>query len=86
MLENLFSPGKIGTMETKNRIVFTPMGNYLANPDGSVSDKDIAFYGERAKGGVGVVFTACYLIKFVLILVILKMKISYYLMRHSVFN
>ncbi|MPW27162.1 NAD(P)-binding protein [Alkalibaculum sp. M08DMB] len=59
MFENLFAPGRIGTMETRNRIVLTPMGNYMANPDGTVSDVDIAFYGKRAKGGVGVVFTEC---------------------------
>ncbi|WP_400246014.1 FAD-dependent oxidoreductase [Niallia sp. JL1B1071] len=59
MLNHLFSSGKIGSMETRNRIVMTAMGNYLANPDGSVSDKDIAFYGARAKGGVGVVITEC---------------------------
>lgn len=59
MFEYLFSKGKIGTMETKNRIVFTPMGNALANTDGTVSQKDIYFYGARAKGGVGVVFTEC---------------------------
>lgn len=59
MLKHLFSSGRIGTMETRNRIVMTAMGNYLANPDGSVSDKDIAFYGARAKGGVGVVITEC---------------------------
>lgn len=59
MLNELFSRGRIGTMHTKNRIVMTAMGNYLANPDGSVSDKNIAFYGARAKGGVGLVITEC---------------------------
>jgi 2,4-dienoyl-CoA reductase-like NADH-dependent reductase (Old Yellow Enzyme family)/thioredoxin reductase len=59
VFESLFSKGKIGTMETKNRIVFTSMGNALANTDGTVSEKDIYFYGARAKGGVGVVFTEC---------------------------
>ncbi|MTI59948.1 MAG: NADH:flavin oxidoreductase [Firmicutes bacterium] len=57
MFKNLFSKGKIGKMEAKNRIVLTPMGNYLANTDGSVSKKDIAFYAARARGGVGIVFT-----------------------------
>lgn len=57
MYNNLFSRGKIGTMESKNRIVMTAMGNYLANTDGSVSDEDIAFYSARAKGGVGIIVT-----------------------------
>jgi 2,4-dienoyl-CoA reductase-like NADH-dependent reductase (Old Yellow Enzyme family) len=59
MLQHLFSEGKIGSMKTKNRIVMTAMGNHLANADGSVSGRDVAFYGARAKGGVGVIITEC---------------------------
>ncbi|MBM7542325.1 FAD-dependent oxidoreductase [Amphibacillus cookii] len=59
MLKHLFSTGRIGTMVTPNRIVMTAMGNYLANDDGSVSEKDIAFYEARAKGGVGTIITEC---------------------------
>ncbi|ADL08293.1 FAD-dependent oxidoreductase [Thermosediminibacter oceani] len=59
MFDSLFSKGKIGTMETKNRIVFTAMGNALANNDGTVSERDIHFYGARAKGGVGLIITEC---------------------------
>jgi NADH:flavin oxidoreductases, Old Yellow Enzyme family len=57
MFDNLFSKGKIGAMETKNRIVMTPMGIHLGNSDGSMSDETVAFYAARAKGGVGVIFT-----------------------------
>ncbi|MBU3215789.1 NAD(P)/FAD-dependent oxidoreductase [Clostridium estertheticum] len=57
MFNNLFSKGKIGSMDTKNRIVMTSMGNHLGNIDGTMSKADIAFYGARAKGGVGVIFT-----------------------------
>lgn len=59
MFPRLFSEGKIGNMKTKNRIVMTAMGNHLANTDGSVSEGDIAFYGARAKGGVGLIITEC---------------------------
>ncbi|AZO96243.1 FAD-dependent oxidoreductase [Halocella sp. SP3-1] len=59
MLENLFSKGKIASIESKNRIVMTAMGNHLANADGTVSEADLAFYGARAKGGVGIIFTEC---------------------------
>jgi 2,4-dienoyl-CoA reductase-like NADH-dependent reductase (Old Yellow Enzyme family)/thioredoxin reductase len=59
MFRHLFSEGKIGSMKTKNRIVMTAMGNHLANTDGSVSEQDIAFYGARAKGGVGLIITEC---------------------------
>jgi 2,4-dienoyl-CoA reductase-like NADH-dependent reductase (Old Yellow Enzyme family)/thioredoxin reductase len=56
---HLFSPGRIGTMETRNRLVFTAMGNALANTDGTVSERDIHFYAARAKGGVGLIITEC---------------------------
>lgn len=55
--ENLFSKGKIGSLELKNRIVMTPMENCLNNEDATVSDDMIAFYAERAKGGVGLIIT-----------------------------
>ncbi|SFA89171.1 2,4-dienoyl-CoA reductase [Acetitomaculum ruminis DSM 5522] len=59
MFDALFSSVKIGTMTVDNRTVFTAMGNLLANGDGTVSDKDIAFYAERAKGGTGLIITEC---------------------------
>ncbi|UWG96675.1 FAD-dependent oxidoreductase [Dehalobacter sp. DCM] len=57
MYPNLFATGKIGTLDLKNRIVMTPMGNALSNTDGTVSEELIAFYAARAKGGVGLIFT-----------------------------
>lgn len=57
MYEELFTPHQIGKVTSPNRLVFEPMGNYYANLDGSVSDRDIAFYAERAKGGCGIVMT-----------------------------
>nr|WP_092072117.1 FAD-dependent oxidoreductase [Dendrosporobacter quercicolus]NSL48665.1 FAD-dependent oxidoreductase [Dendrosporobacter quercicolus DSM 1736]SDM36886.1 2,4-dienoyl-CoA reductase [Dendrosporobacter quercicolus] len=62
MFNHLFSAGRIGSMKTKNRIVMTAMGNHLANADGSVSERDIAFYRARAQGGVGLIITECALI------------------------
>lgn len=59
MFPHLFSEGKIGNLKTKNRIVMTAMGNHLANADGSVSERDIAFYAARARGGVGLIITEC---------------------------
>jgi len=54
---HLFEKGKLGSKVTKNRIVMAPMGDNMANADGSVSDQAIAYYAERAKGGVGVIVT-----------------------------
>lgn len=52
---NLFKKGKLGKITTKNRIVMSPMGDEMANADGSISDQAIAYFTERAKGGTGVI-------------------------------
>jgi len=51
----LFEPGRIGTMELKNRIIEAGMGTSLEREDGFVDDRIKSFYAERAKGGVGLV-------------------------------
>ena len=51
----LLAPGRIGSMELRNRILLAPMGDSLAHPDGSVSETQAAFYEARARGGVGMV-------------------------------
>ncbi|MDR3315335.1 MAG: FAD-dependent oxidoreductase [Coriobacteriales bacterium] len=62
MSEQLFSAGRIGTLTVPNRIVMTAMGNALGATDGSVTDAAIAFYTERARGGVGLIITECIII------------------------
>ncbi len=49
----LFSPGQIGTMKVPNRIVMPPMATNYATSSGMITDRQIAYYLERAKGGVG---------------------------------
>jgi len=56
-LKMLFSPIKIGSMESKNRCLMPPMGINYGNPDGTLSEKEIAFYTARAKGGFGIITT-----------------------------
>jgi 2,4-dienoyl-CoA reductase (NADPH2) len=51
----IFEPFKIGNMEIKNRIVMAPMTVDYANPDETPSDRHLAYYSERAKGGVGLI-------------------------------
>ena len=53
--EHLFSPLKIKTMTLRNRVMMTPMGTNLANPDGSISPEHKNYYRLRAKGGVGLI-------------------------------
>jgi 2,4-dienoyl-CoA reductase-like NADH-dependent reductase (Old Yellow Enzyme family)/thioredoxin reductase len=52
-LDNLFSAFSIGTLNVQNRIVMPPMATNYATPEGFVTDRQIAYYLERAKGGVG---------------------------------
>ena len=52
---SLFTPIKIGTMELPNRIVMAPMTVDYGLPDETPSDRQIAYYGERAAGGVGMI-------------------------------
>ena len=58
---NIFSPGKIGSKIVKNRIFFAPMGENMANSDGSVSEQEIHYYQKRAEGGTGLIIpgTVC---------------------------
>jgi 2,4-dienoyl-CoA reductase-like NADH-dependent reductase (Old Yellow Enzyme family)/thioredoxin reductase len=50
--ERLFSPGRIGTLELKNRLVYPPMGTNVC-VGGEVTDQFLAYHEARAKGGVG---------------------------------
>ena len=52
-LDKLFSSFHIGTLEVQNRIVMPPMATNYATPEGFVTERQIAYYVERAKGGVG---------------------------------
>ncbi|NLJ56365.1 MAG: FAD-dependent oxidoreductase [Firmicutes bacterium] len=51
----LFSPLKVGTLELQNRFVIPPMGTNHANSDGTVSDRNIAYWQARARGGWGLI-------------------------------
>ncbi|MFZ3172380.1 MAG: NAD(P)/FAD-dependent oxidoreductase [Carboxydocellales bacterium] len=53
----LFSPFKIGSLELRNRIVMPPMGTGYPGPEGQVTQQMIAYFAERAKGGVGLIIT-----------------------------
>ena len=51
----LFSPMKIGTMEVKNRVIMTAAEFSLGQTNGEPTERMIAYYEERAKGGVGLI-------------------------------
>lgn len=52
----MFTPFRLREMVLKNRIVVSPMAQYKA-VEGSPTDWHLVHYGERAKGGAGLVFT-----------------------------
>lgn len=52
----MFAPFKLRDMDLKNRIVVSPMAQYKA-VDGVPTDWHLIHYGERAKGGAGLVYT-----------------------------
>ena len=57
MFTKLFEPGRIGKMEVKNRIIMPPCGTHYSSLDGFVTDRQVTYYGERAKGGAGLIVT-----------------------------
>jgi 2,4-dienoyl-CoA reductase (NADPH2) len=54
-LSALFSPLKIGSMELPNRIVMAPMTVDYGMPDETPSERHLAYYAERAAGGMGLI-------------------------------
>ncbi|MEJ6707551.1 MAG: bifunctional salicylyl-CoA 5-hydroxylase/oxidoreductase [Amylibacter sp.] len=52
----MFAPFKLRKMQLKNRIVLSPMAQYKA-VDGTPTDWHLIHYGERAKGGAGLIYT-----------------------------
>ncbi|XDB00390.1 bifunctional salicylyl-CoA 5-hydroxylase/oxidoreductase (plasmid) [Sulfitobacter sp. LCG007] len=52
----MFAPYRLRDMALKNRVVVSPMAQYKA-VDGNPTDWHLVHYGERAKGGAGLVYT-----------------------------
>jgi anthraniloyl-CoA monooxygenase len=52
----MFTPYRLRELELKNRVVISPMAQYKA-VDGCPTDWHLVHYGERAKGGAGLVYT-----------------------------
>ncbi|MCX5998078.1 MAG: NAD(P)/FAD-dependent oxidoreductase [Chloroflexi bacterium] len=51
----LFQPGKIGTLQLKNRLIMPAMGTQLADVDGRVTQRLIDYYVARARGGAALI-------------------------------
>jgi len=52
-LKHLLQPGRIGTLELRNRIAMAPMGSNFADEDGHCRERIQAYYEARARGGAG---------------------------------
>lgn len=55
--QHLLEEGRIGPLALKNRIIMPAMATNLAGPEGEVTDHQIRYYEERAKGGIGLIIT-----------------------------
>ncbi|MYC86571.1 MAG: NAD(P)-binding protein [Acidimicrobiia bacterium] len=53
--ENLLRPGRINRMYMRNRIIVGPMEKSLANLDGSLNERYIAYARRRAMGGAALI-------------------------------
>lgn len=49
--EHLLAPGRIGAMELRNRILLCPMGDEMSEDDGTVGERQAAYFEARARGG-----------------------------------
>ena len=54
---SLLSPGTIGALKLKNRIILSAHSTSLAEPSGEVSNAQVAYFARRARGGVGLVIS-----------------------------
>jgi 2,4-dienoyl-CoA reductase-like NADH-dependent reductase (Old Yellow Enzyme family) len=51
----LLAPARLGALELRNRIAMCPMGTNLGEPDGTVGDRNAAWFEARARGGAGLI-------------------------------
>ena len=56
---HLLSPGRIGGMALRNRIALAAMGTNFAALDGHCTERLLAYYEARAKGGAGLLVLEC---------------------------
>lgn len=52
---HLLAPGRIGSMELRNRIVMSPMETMYGTSEGHPSERTVAHFATRAAGGVGLI-------------------------------
>lgn len=55
--KKIFESAFLGALEVKNRLLMAPMGTRMASEIGGVTQRQIDYYAERARGGVGTILT-----------------------------
>jgi 2,4-dienoyl-CoA reductase-like NADH-dependent reductase (Old Yellow Enzyme family)/thioredoxin reductase len=60
MLDTVFSPIRIGTVEIPNRLVVPAMVMNYCNDDGTATERYIAYHEAKARGGWGLIITEDY--------------------------
>ena len=55
MYEKLFTRGKIGGVEIRNRVILAPMEETLGQASGEITPRAIEYYANKAKGGCGLI-------------------------------
>jgi len=50
--------GMLGPLRLKNRVTMAPLGTNFSTSDGLITERDKAYYAERAKGGVAMIMTS----------------------------
>lgn len=55
--DKLFEPGKIGSLTLKNRFIMGAMGVGFAEMNGNPTERTVAYYEARAKGGYALIIT-----------------------------
>ena len=55
--KKMFEPAFLGPLEVKNRLVMAPVSTRMASEIGGVTQRQIKYYAERAKGGIGTIIT-----------------------------
>ncbi|MFF3574885.1 FAD-dependent oxidoreductase [Nocardia jiangxiensis] len=53
----LFRPGRIGTVDIRNRVLKSPNSTATANMDGTISQRTVDHYRRLGEGGVGLIMT-----------------------------
>ena len=54
---HLFQPGRIGSLEVRNRIIGSPMERNYCTAEGRVTQRYIDYMAARARGGAGLLYT-----------------------------